>query len=139
MANSIYFGFNPPFLTPAQIMPLQTDERLIKNDLLQLLLTVPGERSFRPDYGTNLKSTLFEPNDPQTQNNIKNSILRAIKKFEPRVQPTNIIVTINPDQNLIQIKLFCVLTLKLNTQLIVDLNLPLGSSVTSVPPRQPAA
>lgn len=137
--NSTYFGYNPPFLSPKSIMALQTDERLIKNDLLQLLLTVPGERSFRPDFGTPIKSTLFEPMDNFTLISLRSSILTAIKKFEPRVRATDVIINLNPDQNTISIKVLCALTIEPNTKLSVELNLPTGPSVTSTSPRQPAA
>lgn len=138
MARSTYFGFNPPFLTPTQVMPLQTDERLIKNDILQLLLTVPGERSFRPDFGTSILSTLFEPIDNITLVNLRKSIITAIKKFEPRVIVNDVIINLNPDQSMISIKVFCALTTTPNLQFSVDLNLPTGPTITSTSPRQQA-
>lgn len=135
---STYFGYNPPFLSDKSIMALQTDERLIKNDILQLLLTSPGERSFRPDFGTDIKATLFEPIDTLTLNDLRLSILIAIKKFEPRVTATEVVIKLSPDDNQISIKVFCSLTIKPSTQLTVELNLPVGPSVTSTSPRQPA-
>lgn len=134
MARSTYFGFNPPFLTPAQVMPLQTDERLIKNDILQLLLTSPGERSFRPDFGTAIKSSMFEPIDSISTDDIRNTIITALQKFEPRVILNDIIVEAQPDKNQINIQLFCALTTAPNLQFTLELNLPAGPSVTSVPP-----
>lgn len=136
--NSTYFGFNPPFLSPKSVMALQTDERLIKNDILQLLLTVPGERSFRPDFGTDIKPTLFEPIDNFTVINLRRSITAAIKKHEPRVRVTDVLINATPDTNTIFIKVLCVLTIDPNTKLTVELNLPTGPSVTSTSPRQPA-
>ena len=138
MARSTYFGFNPPFLTSTQVMPLQTDERLIKNDILQLLLTVPGERAFRPDFGTDIKSTLFEPIDTISTDDIRDTIVQALDKFEPRVILNDIIVEAKPDLNLINIVLNCSLTTSPNLQFTLELNLPAGPSVTSVSPRQPA-
>lgn len=136
--NSTYFGYNPPFLSSKSIMALQTDERLIKNDLLQLLLTVPGERSFRPDFGTPIKSTLFEPIDNFTMLTLRSAILVAIKKFEPRVRVADIIINLNSDENTISIKVLCSLTINPNTKLNVELNLPTGPTVTSTAPRQAA-
>jgi hypothetical protein len=52
----IWFGFNPPFIGGQQkVMSRQEDLRLIKNDLLQLLLTVPGERVHRPTFGSPIR------------------------------------------------------------------------------------
>lgn len=136
MARSTYFGFNPPFLTPVQVMPLQTDERLIKNDILQLLLTIPGERSFRPEFGTAIKSMMFEPIDTISTDAIRDTIVVALEKFEPRVILNDIIVEAQPDNNRINIQLFCSLTTAPNLQFTLELNLPAGPSVTTVPPNQ---
>jgi phage baseplate assembly protein W len=125
MIKATYFGFNPPFLTASgQIMPVQTDERLVKNDLLQLLLTVPGERPFRPNFGSPVKQALFEPADALSTSNLRNGIARAVTLNEPRVTLTEIRVNILSDINKLQIKLFGFLTISPNIQLQLDLNLP---------------
>lgn len=136
MARATYFGFNPPFFTGTTVMPVQTDERLIKNDLIQLLLTVPGERVFRPDFGTTIKPTLFEPIDEFTLNNIRESIVDAIGKYEPRVIINDVQVVPTADNNLIDIKLFAVLSIDRNKQLELELELPTGRFVTETQPRQ---
>lgn len=123
MIKAVYFGFNPPFLAGGQIMPTQTDERLIKNDLLQLLLTVPGERPFRPTFGSPLKQALFEPIDSLSINNLRNGILRAIKINEPRVTVTGLEITTD-GANTLYVKLFAFLTISPNIQLQIDLGLP---------------
>lgn len=125
MISATYFGFNPPFLTvTGQIMPVQTDERLIKNDLLQLLLTVPGERPFRPTFGSPVKQALFEPADKLSVNNLRNGIIRSVATNEPRVTLTEVRVNVLSDINKLQIKLFGFLTISPNIQLSLDLNLP---------------
>lgn len=124
MMKATYFGFNPPFLTPnGAVLPTQTDERLIKNDLLQLLLTVPGERPFRPTFGSPLKQALFETIDSLSLSNLKNGILRAIKLNEPRVTVTDLRLSTD-GANKLSIQLFAFLTISPNIQLQLDLNLP---------------
>ena len=74
------FGFNPPFLTSSgRVLPFQTDIRIIKNDLRQLLLTVPGERIMRPNYGTPLRSFLFEQASSEDLEQLKDDIRAAIE------------------------------------------------------------
>lgn len=136
MAKALYFGFNPPFLTDSTILPLQSDERLIKNDLLQLLLTVPGERIFRPNFGTDIRSSLFEPSDDNTYSDIKQSIVTAIANFEPRVKLTKVEVAPAADENIIVVQIFASLTLDPNRILTVELKLPTGPGVTQTAPRQ---
>ncbi|MEM3000614.1 MAG: GPW/gp25 family protein [Nitrososphaerales archaeon] len=125
MAKSLYYGFNPPFYRPGRVMPVQTDERLIKNDLLQLLLTVPGERVFRPTFGTVIKSALHEPIDDISINDLKVSIADAIGSFEPRVRVSDIQITRHDDDNMLQIRIFASLTNEPNRTLDVNINVPI--------------
>lgn len=83
-----WFGFNPPFLGGAQnVMSKQMDERLIKNDIMQLLLTLPGERVHRPDFGTQLRSYPFELMDDQAEMDIlRGDIQDKLEKYEERVR-----------------------------------------------------
>ena len=41
----------------------KTDENAIKSDLMHLILTNKGERLYNPEFGTNLRRFIFEPND----------------------------------------------------------------------------
>ena len=65
----------------------------IKSDLLVLLLTNPGERVMLPDFGTPLRNLVFEPNDPTIVNKTRQMIAESIRKWEPRVQIEDIIVS----------------------------------------------
>ena len=65
----------------------------IKADLLQLLLTNPGERVMLPDFGTPLRKLVFEPNDPTLEVQAKKMIADAIARWEPRIEINNISVT----------------------------------------------
>jgi phage baseplate assembly protein W len=134
--KSIFFGFNPPFLKDGRVMPVQTDERLIKNDLLQLLLTIPGERSFRPTFGTAIQSSLFEPSDSNTIRDIRSTMLLAIRSFEPRVEVTELLIEPAIDGTQLDIKLFGFIKNEPDIELEVELALPLGPAATPAPPAQ---
>ena len=67
----------------------------IKADLLQLLLTNPGERVMLPKFGTPLRKLIFEPNDPVLELTAKQMISASITKWEPRIVVSNISVTSN--------------------------------------------
>lgn len=71
----------------------------IKADLLQLLLTNPGERVMLPDFGTPLRRLIFEPNDTTLETRAKQMIADAILRWEPRIVVENIIVTSRFDKN----------------------------------------
>tara|TARA_R110000751_G_scaffold274677_1_gene375568 strand:- start:1495 stop:1878 length:384 start_codon:yes stop_codon:yes gene_type:complete len=97
-----FFGFNPPFITGG-ILQRQEDVRLIKNDILQLLMTVPGERVMRPSFGTNIKTQLFDPHDEFAADDLKRSIAANISAHEKRVKVRNIVIVNESDNNRIQI------------------------------------
>jgi len=63
----------------------KTNESAIRADLLHLLLTNKGERLYMPDFGSDLKKFIFEPNDGITHIDIKNNINETIKKYIPNL------------------------------------------------------
>jgi len=75
-----------PIIThPNGLLHIETGLETIKADLLQLLLTNPGERVMLMDYGTPLKELFFEPNDTTIQNTARAMIIRSINEWEPRI------------------------------------------------------
>ncbi len=91
-----YFGFNPPFIGgPSGILSRQEEDKLIKNDLLQLLLTIPGERVMLPNFGTQLRAIIFDQLDDATLDLLSFGVTTAINQYEPRIALQN--VYIQPD------------------------------------------
>lgn len=129
MAKSKFYGFNPPFYKPGRVLETQTDERLIKNDLLQLLMTIPGERAFRPDFGTELRSMVFEQIDNRSINTLKSSITNSIRRFEPRVGVDEIKIERKDDDNTIIVKVYAHLTIDPNRVLELNISLPTGQNI----------
>lgn len=105
-----WFGFNPPFLSGQagnlRVLPRQADARLIKNDLIQLLLTAPGERIMRPEFGSQIRPTLFEPIDDIQIEQLRESIKQTIARYEPRVDVTEIRIEQTQEENRLEIKLY---------------------------------
>lgn len=62
------------------------DVEAIKRSIRNIVLTNHYERPFKPNFGTNLRSRLFEFNDPQSQRLILKDIRDAIRILEPRVE-----------------------------------------------------
>ena len=54
------------------------------------MLTNNYERPFKPNFGANLRSLLFELADDITRMEIRQQIVEAISDFEPRVAVDNI-------------------------------------------------
>lgn len=121
-----YFGFNSPFVGgPSGVMSRQEDERLIKNDLLQLLTTSPGERVFRSDFGTMVQSALFEPMDDVLIAEIRNDVYDKIGQFEPRVTVRDVSVSVNGDKSLLTLSVSVSPKYDPLTNYLIELNLQL--------------
>lgn len=75
------------------------DFNAIKNSVMNLILTTPGERFFNPNIGCRVYSLLFEPMDFITSNSIKSEIEYTIRAFEPRVSLQNVLVQEDYDNN----------------------------------------
>ncbi len=58
----------------------------IRQSLLLLVSTSPGERVMRPEYGCDLRRVLFNPNDDTTAGLALHYVRRAVARWEPRVQ-----------------------------------------------------
>ena len=59
------------------------DASAIKQAIINLLLTNKGERLFNPNYGSDIRSYLFEPLDYGTATQIVGNIKHVIGKWEP--------------------------------------------------------
>jgi uncharacterized protein len=58
----------------------------IRQSLLLLLGTRPGERLMRPQYGSHLHRLLFAPNDHTTAGLAIHYVRQAVRRWEPRVE-----------------------------------------------------
>ena len=75
------------------------DASAIKQAIVNLLLTNKGERPFKPDYGSDIRSYLFEPLDYGTAAQIELGITSTIAQFEPRIEILNLKASPNYDSN----------------------------------------
>ena len=86
MATSAYLrGVAFPFKKSTQALPAPvTDDELVKQSILQILMTGRGERVMRPQFGCNLQAYVFESNNDLLQQLLRTEVAAAIGKFEPR-------------------------------------------------------
>lgn len=80
------------------LIPL-TDIDAVKQSIKNLILTSYGEKLFKPKFGGNVASKLFENVNRFTALSIKNSIVTIIEKFERRATDINVQVIDNSDGN----------------------------------------
>jgi phage baseplate assembly protein W len=70
----------------------------LRQSLLLLLTTSPGERLMRPDYGCNVSQLMFMPNDPTTHGLAIHYIRQAIERWEPRIEILRLDAEADPQQ-----------------------------------------
>lgn len=75
-----------PMPSAAGGLQLVRGDAAIRQSIMLLLTTVPGERVMRPDYGCPLNRLIFWPNDATTAGLAIHYVRQAIRRFEPRVQ-----------------------------------------------------
>jgi phage baseplate assembly protein W len=83
--------------TPTGQVAMVGGDDSIRQALMLLLSTVPGERLMRPDYGSYLHRLLFASNDQTTAGLAIHYVRQAIRRWEPRVSIVDIDANIDPD------------------------------------------
>lgn len=68
----------------------------IRQAIVLLLCTIPGERVMRPRYGCDLHSLVFAPNDDTTSGLAAHLVQRALEQWEPRVRLLRVDVDRHP-------------------------------------------
>lgn len=92
MAELKGFPF-PVAKNPLGFFYSQLGAKNIKSDLIQLILTNPGDRVMLSQFGTPLRKFFYEQNTEATRNAISNAITDAIATWEPRITVQSITVT----------------------------------------------
>ena len=72
-------------------------EKNIREDIMVILMTEPGERVMLSAFGAGLRSMLFEPNDPTTRSRIQGMIATALTQWEPRISLQSVSVEQDPN------------------------------------------
>ena len=75
------------------------DASAIKQAIVNLLLTNKGERLMNPEYGSDIRSYLFEPLDYATASQITTNIRYSIDRWEPRISVSTLKAYPNFDDN----------------------------------------
>jgi hypothetical protein len=73
-------------LTAAGAIGMVEGDASIRQSLLLLLATVPGERVMRPSYGCDIQRLVFAGNDETTAGLAMHYVRRAVRRWEPRIE-----------------------------------------------------
>jgi phage baseplate assembly protein W len=75
------------------------DIEAVKNSIVNIFLTSPGDKILNPTFGIDLKRFLFEPVDEFISEIIRDDIETKLPLMEPRVVVDNVKVDADEDEN----------------------------------------
>ena len=79
-------GIAFPFSKGTTSFPAEAeDAALIRQSIIQILLTSKGERVMRPSFGSGVQAAIFENNDALLDTLVEAEVFSSIGKFETRV------------------------------------------------------
>lgn len=110
MATAFFRGINFPFTKSSTALPAPaSDSDLIRQSLIQIIMTGKNERVMRPDFGSGVLRFVFENNDDLLEELIRAEVTSAVGRFEPRVALQDILVERDEEKALVTITLVYVL------------------------------
>ncbi len=74
-----------------------SEDLSVRQAILLLLTTIPGERIMRPDYGCSLDKLAFMPNDATTHGLAIHFVRQALERWERRIDILHLDANSNPD------------------------------------------
>ena len=95
--KDISLSFSPHPVT--KYLPILKNERAISRSVRNIVETIPTEKFFDPDFGSDVYKSLFDFVDFGTANIIQSQIVTSISNFELRVNNVRVEVDPQPDLN----------------------------------------
>ena len=85
--------------------PITNDLMVLKNEdavkrcVVNIVMTVIGEKPFLNDFGSQMNASLFELDTSLQYISIENQIISALNNYEPRIRIVEVRVTIDGENN----------------------------------------
>jgi len=102
--KDISLSFNMHPLT--KDIPVLKDANAIKRSVRNLVQTIPRERFFNSNLGSDVRSSLFDFVDFGTASVIQQQIETTIDNYEPRVDNLEVEVFPRPDRNEFEVNIY---------------------------------
>tara|TARA_B100001094_G_scaffold278254_1_gene287589 strand:- start:30592 stop:30993 length:402 start_codon:yes stop_codon:yes gene_type:complete len=102
--KDISLSFDPHPVT--KDLPVLINERAVSRSVRNLVETIPTERFFNSDLGSDIRRSLFEFVDVGTARIIQDQITDTIQFYEDRVENIQVEVDPRPDDNSFDINVF---------------------------------
>ena len=86
-------------------MGKKTGASAVKQAIVAILKTNHHERLFNPEFGSDIRGSLFEQMNPITEQRMKKKIEAAIARHEPRAEVLGVSVKAQEEQNRYEISI----------------------------------
>ena len=97
-------GVSVPFDGEAVFNSTYTTKDQIKSNMLNVLLTEPGERIYKPNFGVGLRNQLFENfTDKET---LEDRIRDQVNRHIPQAELTNVKIQKDPNSHELNVSIF---------------------------------
>ena len=100
--KDISLSFDPHPVT--KDIPILSNERAITRSVRNLVETIPTERFFDSNLGTNIRELLFENMSASSVMIIEDMVRNTIRNYEPRVGDIGVEVDAVPDDNSVNVR-----------------------------------
>ena len=100
--KDISLSFDPHPVT--KDLPVIANERAIVRSVRNLVETIPTERFFDSNLGTNIRELLFENMTASSVMIIEDMVRNTVRNYEPRVGEIGVEVDAVPDSNTLNVK-----------------------------------
>ena len=113
--KDISFAFDPHPVT--KDLPVLKNERAIVRSVRNLVETIPTERFFNSELGTQIRASLFENFTPTLTMVIEDQINETVMRYEPRIDNLRVELDPYPDMNAFNVNvIFDIIGLQAPTQ-----------------------
>ena len=99
----VAIGISLPFNGPTGFNGTYTTADQLRTNILSFLLTNRGERLYRPNFGANLRSLIFEQQNNFTLDQLNSIITSQVETTFPGVSVLNVDIDSQPDLNTINV------------------------------------
>jgi phage baseplate assembly protein W len=103
LQKNIVIGVSLPFNAKGVFNKTYSTKEQIKSNLINLLLTDKGERIMNPEFGADLRRSLFDNITSDNTELLRLKIIDAINIFIPEVELTNVDIEPNIDFNTLNV------------------------------------
>ena len=103
LQKNIVIGVSLPFNAKGVFNKTYSTKEQIKSNLINLLLTDKGERIMNPEFGADLRRSLFDNITTTSIDLLRVKIIDAINIFIPEVELENVNIESNVDYNTLNV------------------------------------